>query len=53
MIKMALDLEDWATWNFLQCFMKEQPEEENSAFNFLNKTKDVVEKKQQLMRYIS
>ena len=50
---MALDLEDQATWNFLQCFMKVQLEEENSAFNLLDKTKDVVEKKQQLIRYTS
>jgi ferritin len=26
---MALDEEDWATWNFLQWFVKEQIEEEN------------------------
>jgi ferritin len=28
-VKMALDEEDWATWNFLQWFVKEQIEEEN------------------------
>jgi ferritin len=26
---MALDEEDWASWNFLQWFVKEQIEEEN------------------------
>jgi ferritin len=26
---MALDEEDWATWNFLQWFVKEQIEEES------------------------
>jgi ferritin len=29
-VKMALD-EDWASWNFLQWFVKEQIEEENLA----------------------
>jgi ferritin len=29
--KMALDEEDWASWNFLQWFVKEQIEEENLA----------------------
>jgi ferritin len=28
-VKMALDEEDWASWNFLQWFVKEQIEEEN------------------------
>jgi ferritin len=28
---MALDEEDWASWNFLQWFVKEQIEEENLA----------------------
>jgi ferritin len=36
-VKMALDEEDWATWNFLQWFVKEQIEEENLASALLDK----------------
>jgi ferritin len=38
---MALDEEDWATWNFLQWFVKEQIEEENLASLLLDKIKIV------------
>jgi ferritin len=37
---MALD-EDWASWNFLQWFVKEQIEEENLASLLLDKIKIV------------
>jgi ferritin len=36
---MSLDEEDWATWNFMQWFVKEQIEEETMAINLLNKIK--------------
>ena len=38
-VKMSLDEEDWATWNFMQWFVKEQIEEETLAMNLLNKIK--------------
>jgi ferritin len=38
---MALDEEDWASWNFLQWFVKEQIEEENLASLLLDKIKIV------------
>jgi ferritin len=38
---MALDEEDWASWNFLQWFVKEQIEEENLAKPLLDKIKIV------------
>ncbi len=38
-VKMALDEEDWATWNFMQWFVKEQTEEETIALELLNKVK--------------
>jgi len=37
--KMSFDEEDWATWNFMQWFVKEQIEEETLAMNLLNKIK--------------
>jgi ferritin len=40
-VKMALDEEDWASWNFLQWFVKEQIEEENLASLLLDKIKIV------------
>jgi len=40
-VKMALDEEDWATWSFLQWFVKEQIEEENLASLLLDKIKIV------------
>lgn len=39
LVKMSLDEEDWATWNFLQWFVKEQTEEETLVMNLLNKMK--------------
>ncbi len=38
-VKMSLDEEDWATWNFLQWFVKEQVEEETLALDLLDKMK--------------
>ena len=39
LVKMSFDEEDWATWNFMQWFVKEQTEEENLALNLLSKIK--------------
>ncbi len=39
LVKMSLDEEDWATWNFMQWFVKEQMEEETLAMNLLDKLK--------------
>ena len=39
LVKMSLDEEDWATWNFIQWFVKEQIEEETLAMNLLDKMK--------------
>ncbi len=39
LVKMSLDEEDWATWNFMQWFVKEQVEEETMVLNLLNKIK--------------
>ena len=39
LVKMSLDEEDWATWNFMQWFVKEQTEEETLALNLLDKIK--------------
>ena len=38
-VKMSFDEEDWATWNFMQWFVKEQTEEETMVMNTLNKLK--------------
>jgi ferritin len=38
-VKISLAEEDWATWNFMQWFVKEQIEEETLAMNLLNKIK--------------
>src|ERR1017187_6781658 len=38
-VKMSLDEEDWATWNFMQWFVKEQIEEETLALSLLDKIK--------------
>jgi len=38
-VKMALNEEDWATWNFLQWFVKEQIEEEMLVMGLLDKMK--------------
>ena len=39
LVKMSLDAEDWATFNFLQYFVKEQTEEETLAISILDKLK--------------
>jgi ferritin len=39
LVKMSFDEEDWATWNFMQWFVKEQTEEETLALNLLDKIK--------------
>jgi ferritin len=39
LVKMSLDEEDWATWNFMQWFVKEQVEEETLAMNLMDKMK--------------
>jgi ferritin len=39
LVKMSFDEEDWATWHFMQWFVKEQTEEETLALNLLNKIK--------------
>lgn len=39
LVKMSLDEEDWATWNFMQWFVKEQIEEETLAMKLLDKMK--------------
>jgi len=36
---MSFDEEDWATWNFMQWFVKEQVEEETLALKLLDKMK--------------
>lgn len=36
-VKMSFDEADWATWNFLQWFVKEQTEEETLIMNMLDK----------------
>ena len=38
-VKMSLEEEDWATWNFMQWFVKEQIEEETLALSLLDKLK--------------
>jgi ferritin len=39
LVKLSLAEEDWATWNFMQWFVKEQVEEETLAMNLLDKMK--------------
>ena len=39
LVKLSLEEEDWATWNFMQWFVKEQVEEETLAMNLLDKLK--------------
>ncbi|MES1215490.1 MAG: ferritin [Bacteroidota bacterium] len=39
LVKMSFDEQDWATWNFMQWFVKEQTEEETLALNLLDKIK--------------
>ena len=38
-VKLSLDEEDWATWNFMQWFVKEQIEEEMFLMNLIDKMK--------------
>jgi ferritin len=38
-VKLSLTEEDWATWNFMQWFVKEQTEEETLAIELLDKIK--------------
>ena len=37
--KLSFQEEDWATWNFMQWFVKEQTEEETMALSLLDKIK--------------
>jgi ferritin len=39
LVKMSFDEEDWATWHFMQWFVKEQTEEETLALSLLDKIK--------------
>jgi len=39
LVKMSFKEEDWATWNLMQWFVKEQTEEENLAISLLDKIK--------------
>jgi ferritin len=45
LVKMSLGEEDWATWNFMQWFVKEQIEEETMALSLLDKIKIAGNKK--------
>ncbi len=38
-VKLSFDEQDWATWNFMQWFVKEQIEEETLALNLMSKMK--------------
>jgi ferritin len=38
-VKLSLKEEDWATWNFMQWFVKEQTEEETLALDLLDRLK--------------
>lgn len=39
LVNMAFEEKDWATWNFLQWFVKEQIEEETLAMDLIDKLK--------------
>lgn len=39
LVKQSFDEGDWATWHFMQWFVKEQTEEETLAMNLLSKIK--------------
>jgi len=39
LVKQSFTEEDWATWNFMQWFVKEQTEEETLALSLLDKIK--------------
>jgi ferritin len=36
LVKQSMEEEDWASWNFMQWFVKEQTEEENLAIELLD-----------------
>lgn len=38
-VKISFDEQDWATWNFMQWFVREQTEEETMAHDLLDKIK--------------
>jgi ferritin len=38
-VNMSMEEKDWATWNFMQWFVKEQTEEETMALDLLSKIK--------------
>ncbi len=38
-VNMSMEEKDWATWNFMQWFVKEQTEEETLALDLLSKIK--------------
>jgi ferritin len=38
-VNMSMEEKDWATWNFMQWFVKEQTEEETMAIDLLDKIK--------------
>jgi ferritin len=39
LVNMSMAEKDWATWNFMQWFVKEQTEEETLAMDLLSKIK--------------
>jgi ferritin len=39
LVNMSMEQKDWATWNFMQWFVKEQTEEETLAIDLLSKVK--------------
>jgi ferritin len=39
LVKLSMDEGDWATWNFMQWFVREQTEEENLAIELLDMIK--------------
>ena len=39
LVEMSMAEKDWATWNFMQWFVKEQTEEETLAMDLLSKIK--------------
>ena len=51
-VKMSFDEEDWATWNFMQWFVKEQTEEETMVMNMLDKLKIAGGWKSRVNRFI-
>lgn len=39
LVNMSMEQKDWATWNFMQWFVKEQTEEETLAIDLLSRVK--------------